>query len=326
VGAEELFGRDAIEPRGALEGLPVIRTIPEKEAATFIAKKGVATSRSTKGPLTPSMLEALDSFVLACSVRLARNQWKQHMTMLVHTSHLVAKHMEIKDAFDEYVLSLKLDRQDQSEKLKARLEQLWKGDIQTVTQQFKSANLPDFATVWRNAEKFIERLEVVMENHASEERLTYDRPDPFWGIVIGGNTLSRGLTLEGLTTSYFVRGSKGYDTLLQMGRWFGYRPDYVDLTRIYVTEDLESKFYHLATVEQEVRDEIRTMAANRERPIDVGLRIRTHPSMTVTSNLKMRTAQARSSNPGAAGFPWYFSMPSSKCVTACTFFFSSPAS
>ncbi|NJL23757.1 MAG: hypothetical protein HC902_00290 [Calothrix sp. SM1_5_4] len=87
---------------------------------------------------------------------------------------------------------------------------------------------------------------------------------------------------------------QGYDTLLQMGRWFGYRPDYVDLTRIYVSDDLQSKFYHLATVEQEVRDEIKTMAANRERPKDVGLRIRTHPSMTVTSNLKMRNAQSSS--------------------------------
>jgi hypothetical protein len=77
-----------------------------------------------------------------------------------------------------------------------------------------------------------------------------------------------------------------------MGRWFGYRPDYVDLTRIYVSDDLQSKFYHLATVEQEVRDEIKTMAANRERPRDVGLRIRTHPTMTVTSNIKMRSAQS----------------------------------
>jgi hypothetical protein len=130
-----------------------------------------------------------------------------------------------------------------------------------------------------------------MENHESEVRLTYDRQDPFWGIVVGGNTLSRGLTLEGLTTSYFIRNSKGYDTLLQMGRWFGYRPNYVDLTRIYVTEELQSKFYHLATVEEEIRDELKTMASNAERPIDVGLRIRTHPAMTVTSNLKMRQAR-----------------------------------
>jgi hypothetical protein len=290
VGTEELFGRDALEPRGALVGLPVIRTIPHDEAGTLAKRKGA----SKNDPTLPSMLEAFDAFIVGCSARLARGQWKQHMTMLMHTSQFVAQHQQLKDAFDIYVQTLKLDRKDGSEELKSRLEEIWKKDFLPVSSSktFNAALIPPFSTIWKNSEKFIERLEVIMENHESEERLSYDRPDPFWGLVIGGNTLSRGLTLEGLTTSYFVRGSKGYDTLLQMGRWFGYRPDYVDLTRIYVSEELQSKFYHLATVEQEVRDEIKTMAANRERPIDVGLRIRTHPGMTVTSNLKMRSAES----------------------------------
>lgn len=293
IGTEELFGRDAIEPQGPLEGLPVIRTIPDIEATRFKATTKKTDGTSESDPVTPSMSEAIDAYILGCSARLSRGQWNQHMTMLIHTSHLVSKHSALKDAIDEIILNCKIDRKDDSSELKERLLNLWNKDFLPVStsKRFKAAKVPDFETIWRNSEKFIERLEVVMENHASEERLTYDRPDPFWGIAIGGNTLSRGLTLEGLNTSYFVRGSKGYDTLLQMGRWFGYRPDYVDMTRIYVTEDLQSKFYHLATVEQEIRDEIRGMAANKERPIDVGLRIRTHPSMTVTSNLKMRNAQ-----------------------------------
>jgi len=293
VGAEELFGRDAIEPRGALDGLPVIRTIPDTEAARLTGKRN-AKGALESDPLLPSMIEAFDAFIVGCSARLARGQWKQHMTMLMHTSHLVAQHITLKDAFDDYVLNLKLARKEESPELMERLQALWEKDFLPVSSSkaFNAAVVPPFATIWKNSEKFIERLEVIMENHESEERLTYDRPDPFWGIVIGGNTLSRGLTLEGLTTSYFARGSKGYDTLLQMGRWFGYRPDYVDLTRIYVSDDLQSKFYHLATVEQEVRDEIKMMAANRERPGDVGLRIRTHPTMTVTSNIKMRSAQS----------------------------------
>ncbi len=285
VGAEELFGRDAIEPHGASEGLPVIRTIPPAEGAAL------SSTKSREDDIPPSLSEALDSFLVGASARLARDQWKQHMTMLIHTSHLVDRHRGLKAKLDEHVLSLKLDRKEASESLRTRLEKLWEKDFLSVSRGFKAADIPTFEKVWKNSERVIEKLEVIMENSASEERLTYNRPDPFWGIVVGGNTLSRGLTLEGLTTSYFVRGSKGYDTLLQMGRWFGYRPGYVDLTRIYVTEDLQSKFYHLATVEQEIRDEIRTMASNQERPIDVGLKIRTHPSMTVTSNLKMRTAQ-----------------------------------
>jgi hypothetical protein len=293
VGTEELFGRDAIEPRGALEGMPVIRTISDEDAAQYATRKK-GEQVEDENLLSPSMLEAFDAFVLGCCARLVRGQWKQHMTMLIHISHLVANHMTVKDAFDEYMIGMKLDRRDNSDDLKERLQSLWNQDFEKISAlpRFKAAAKVDFEAVWKNSEKFIERLEVIMENHESEERLTYQRPDPFWGVVIGGNTLSRGLTLEGLTTSYFVRGSKGYDTLLQMGRWFGYRPDYVDLTRIYVTAELQSKFFHLATVEQEIRDEIRVMAANQERPIDVGLNIRTHPSMTVTSNLKMRSAKA----------------------------------
>jgi len=290
VGTEELFGRDAIEPRGALAGLPVIRTIPDHEITVSSKKKN--GKKSAESPLTPSLLNALDSFIVGCSTRLSRDQWKQHMTMLIHTSHLISDHKNLKEAMDEYVLNLKLDREEDSDELKERLQEIWKKDFVEISKNFNAIDIPDFEVIWKNSAKFIERIEIVMENHASEERLTYNRPDPFWGIVIGGNTLSRGLTLEGLTTSYFNRGSKGYDTLLQMGRWFGYRPNYVDLTRIFVTDDLHSKFYHLATVEQEVRDEIKTMAANGERPIDVGLKIRTHPSMTVTSNIKMRNAQS----------------------------------
>ena len=290
VGAEELFGRDAIEPKGALEGIPVIRSVPIVDAAQYGGRKKGNTA--TGDTIAPSLAEAVDAFVVGCSARLSRNQWKQHMTMLIHTSQLIAEHMALRDAIEELVLSLKLDRREQSAELRERFKDLWERDFIPVCKGFKGADVPSFNTVWKNSEKLIEQLEVIMENSESEERLTYNRPDPFWGIVIGGNTLSRGLTLEGLTTSYFLRSSKGYDTLLQMGRWFGYRPNYVDLTRIYVTDELQSKFYLLATVEEEIRDEIKTMAANQERPIEVGLKIRTHPSMTVTSNLKMRNAQS----------------------------------
>lgn len=298
VGAEELFGRDAIEPKGTLVGIPVLRTISDEDADRHGSNKRITGSQLPV--ITDSMSEAIDAFVVGCSARLSRNQWGQHMTMLIHTSQLVAQHSELKSAVDNHILSMKLDRRDDLESLRIRFEDIWNRDFVKVSQRFKEAEVTSFDAVWRNTMKFIEKLEVIMENHASEERLTYDRQEPFWGIVVGGNTLSRGLTLEGLTTSYFLRSSKGYDTLLQMGRWFGYRPNYVDLTRIYVTQELQSKFYHLATVEEEIRDEIKTMAENGERPIDVGLKIRTHPAMTVTSNLKMRQAKSASLTYSAA--------------------------
>ena len=223
VGAEELFGRDAIEPKGALEGIPVLRTVSDHDAHPKTANR--KTKRNATDSITPSMGQAIDAFIVGCSARLERNQWNQHMTMLIHTSQLVAEHVALKGAVENLILNMKLDRRDDSEALKQRLNNLWEKDFVNVSKRFKASEIPPFEKIWKNSEKFIEKLEIIMENHESEERLTYDRPDPFWGIVIGGNTLSRGLTLEGLTTSYFLRNSKGYDTLLQMGRWFGYRPN-----------------------------------------------------------------------------------------------------
>jgi hypothetical protein len=124
----------------------------------------------------------------------------------------------------------------------------------------------------------------------SARRLSYNPADPAPVIAVGGNTLSRGLTLSGLVCSYFVRASNAYDTLLQMGRWFGYRPGYGDLVRIWMTEDLESWFYDLATVEEEIRQDIRRYEIEQYRPDELPVRIRTHPAMMITAAAKMREA------------------------------------
>ncbi len=110
-------------------------------------------------------------------------------------------------------------------------------------------------------------------------------------VVIGGNRLSRGLTLEGLTVSYFIRRANTYDTLMQMERWFGYREGYADLTRVYTTTWLEQWFRDLAMVEDEVRGDIARYQQEGLTPLDVGVRIRSHPAMLVTSPLKMGTGR-----------------------------------
>jgi hypothetical protein len=110
-------------------------------------------------------------------------------------------------------------------------------------------------------------------------------------IAIGGDKLARGLTLEGLCTSYFVRTTKMYDTLMQMGRWFGYRPGYIDLCRLYTTEELVEWFGHIADASEELREEFDTMAESGAIPRDYGLRVQSHPVLLVTSPLKMRTAK-----------------------------------
>ena len=107
-------------------------------------------------------------------------------------------------------------------------------------------------------------------------------------VAIGGNKLARGLTLDGLSVNYFLRCSKMYDTLMQMGRWFGYRPGYLDLCRLYTTKELSDWFAHIAVATEELRDEFDLMANSGGTPKDFGLRVLSHPTMMVTSAVKMR--------------------------------------
>ena len=101
-----------------------------------------------------------------------------------------------------------------------------------------------------------------MINGSAREALDYwDHPDGMSVIAIGGDKLSRGLTLEGLSVSYYLRTSRMYDTLLQMGRWFGYRPGYVDLCRLYTSEELRESYEHITMATEELRQEFDQMAA-----------------------------------------------------------------
>ncbi|MBK6648232.1 MAG: Z1 domain-containing protein [Betaproteobacteria bacterium] len=111
-------------------------------------------------------------------------------------------------------------------------------------------------------------------------------------IAVGGNSLARGLTLEGLCVSYFHRGTQMYDALLQMGRWFGYRPGYEDLFRIWITEESANWYSHVSEATDELRGEIRRMQVSRLKPIDFGLRVRAHPdSLLITARNKMRDSE-----------------------------------
>lgn len=289
-GPEELFGRDSVNGKISTDGMPVIRDVPDLEAQALrdAAKDGYQAG------LVPSLAAAIDSFLVGGTLRLCRGHWKHHITMLVHVSHLTSPQKDLKDAIDARISELRNQIEDNDKMLRTRIFSLLNSDFMKVSNSIIGPQVIDEDLFWKNLGKFIARFEIIMDNSNSEERLTFDPAlrdgEPLWGIVVGGNTLSRGLTLEGLTTSFFVRDSKAYDTLLQMGRWFGYRKGYADLTRIFVTNDLYDNFYHLATIEQEVRDEIKVMAANGEKPIDVALRIRRHPNMLITAGNKMRAA------------------------------------
>lgn len=110
-------------------------------------------------------------------------------------------------------------------------------------------------------------------------------------VFVGGDVLARGITLDGLIISYFPRASSAADTLLQMGRWFGYRPAYEDLTRVWMDEEVVDYFRYISEISADLRYSVTVMGEQDRRPDEFGLRIRRHPeAFRITAANKARHA------------------------------------
>ena len=133
----------------------------------------------------------------------------------------------------------------------------------------------------------VSSIEIRKINGEAGDVLDYEENENGLNVIaIGGDKLARGLTLSGISVSYFLRCSKMYDTLMQMGRWFGYRPRYLDLCRLFTTSDLSNWFAHIADASEELRGEFELMANSGSTPKEFGLKVRSHPTMMVTSAVK----------------------------------------
>src|SRR5699024_2006176 len=156
------------------------------------------------------------------------------------------------------------------------------------TSAIATQPMPEWAEVRAHLPLVLQRARVVVDNGYSEDRLDYSGESPEAVIAVGGGTLSRGLTLEGLVVSYFTRTSRTYDTLLQMGRWFGYRPGYEDLPRIWVQDSLAEEYRFLALVEEEIRDDMHHLERTGITPKQLGVRVRAHPGrLAIVARNKM---------------------------------------
>src|SRR5262249_23206980 len=135
------------------------------------------------------------------------------------------------------------------------------------------------------------RIQVeTMNGEAGDVRYYKEAKNGCYIIAIGGGKLSRGLTLEGLTVSYFLRPSPMYDTLMQMGRWFGYRPGYADACRLFITAELQDWYQYIACAMLELRKDLDYMSLIGATPQEFGLRVRQHPAeLEITAANKMRS-------------------------------------
>jgi hypothetical protein len=185
-----------------------------------------------------------------------------------------------------------------SQDLVAVLRSLWVSDFEPTSAQVRTLSIGSTlpVTEWHDVERELasaaDKIRVQVVNSEMRDAIDYEANNEqgLSIIAVGGDKLSRGLTLEGLTISYFLRASKMYDSLMQMGRWFGYRPGYVDLCRLYLTPDLQLWFRHVAKATEELRDRLDHMAMVGSTPESYGLRIQSHDILLVTAQNKMRHA------------------------------------
>jgi len=234
-------------------------------------------------------------------IRKIRGQGNKHHTMLINTSHLNDEQEVIRKKVEELINHwrevLHYSKEDQDAKpVRALLRERY-----NLMKKNMVGMKPSWKDVERlldsnNSDHYIDSLaEVASINYQTGQKLEYleKASEGLRIIAIGGNRLSRGLTLEGLTVSYFIRSSENYDTLLQMGRWFGYRPGYDDLVRVHMSGRLINWFEHLSGVETQIRADIARFDQGEEKrtPMDLAVRIMTHPIMQVSG--RIRTADTR---------------------------------
>ncbi|UWX97744.1 Z1 domain-containing protein [Arthrobacter zhaoxinii] len=293
-GAERLFGGSAVISEEDEALVDAIRYVPECDSEVLRPPADREEREGFKHEIPASLQDAVLWFVVATAIRRARGQAREHSSMLVHTTHYTAPHTVMKNSICKYLQELRKSvKSGDFDALKVAYEvEISRCD------NLASENIPIWEEVENHINTVITACRVVVDNGESRDRLDYDRRDEAGNLIVetviavGGGTLSRGLTLEGLVVSYFLRTSSTYDTLLQMGRWFGYRRGYEDLPRIWMPADLKLDFEFLAMVEIELRDEIARMAAMEMTPRELGIRIRSHPGrLAITSRNKLVHAE-----------------------------------
>jgi hypothetical protein len=279
-GAEELFGRMDDITENSVEGIDVIRYVSDEDLVSFEQSR-----------LPPVIEKAVLSFILSGAARKCRNTNDFPATMLIHVSSNIAPQLQLRDAVDEKFAELRdAWRYNRKSGIREQLRKLWEEDFLPVTKKQHPDKVTSFEKIESCIGPFFESVQIRTINSATGEVLDYEKEPTLKAIAIGGNKLSRGLTLEGLLISVFVRRAVQYDTLLQMGRWFGFRPGYEDLTRIYTTLEIAEWISDLAEVEHRLRNDIKIYEEQSLTPLDVGMRILVHPAMQVTASSKRRFA------------------------------------
>jgi len=284
VGASRIFGDEG--------DLACTRSIKDAEISF---PKGMKSEFPVK-TIPKSLVEAVHCFFIVNVIMDQRHGMPKHRSMLVNVSHFSKVQDQVRDILDDIVRSVQRDIRNYA--MLPPAEALKNGsllELKRIFEQEYPSSDKDWESIQRDLPNAV--LPVIVRSinqNAGPSSLDYSqyKQSGLRVIAVGGNSLSRGLTLEGLCVSYFYRNTQMYDALLQMGRWFGYRPGYEDLFRVWITDVSKNWYAHIAEATDELRAEIRGMQLSRLRPIDFGLKVRAHPeSLLITARNKMQHSE-----------------------------------
>jgi len=264
-----------------------------------------------------SLKTAIKCFIITCAIRRARGQSSGHNSMLIHISRFQIWQARIKElvenVFNFYRMGIEQNNSGIINELRQTFEEDtdWYRSYLTTTQQILNSELSEIDPgvkihTWDEVLSLLHpaaaKIQVKEIHGGARDVLDYQAYDKKYAnegdeaglsvIAIGGNKLSRGLTLEGLSVSYYLRASRMYDTLMQMGRWFGFRPGYVDLCRLFTSRELNEWYCHIALASMELRNEFNYMSEIAgSTPKQYALRVRTHPGvLQISATNKIRSA------------------------------------
>ncbi len=270
MGADTFFDTSALDDEEGVSRDALARTVPDDEAAVLAPAGRDLTSYDPH--VTQSLSDAIRWFLIATAIRRHRTGGAHHSSMLLHTSHRVDAHDRLRDAVDDFLKEIALHEDRQRD----AFETVFAAESDRAEELRDEGQMPAWDDLWPTIDDLISNVQVRVDNGTSTNRVSYPDDAPQTVIAIGGGTLSRGLTLEGLVVSYFLRTSNAYDTLLQMGRWFGFRTGYRDLARVWTASGMLDDYAHLALVERELREDISMMIDEHMTPSEMAIPVRAH--------------------------------------------------
>ncbi len=285
-----------------------IRLLPEEDS--YYAKNDwqrYFPVRQTKGityrevnDLPDSLKEAINLFVFNIYIRNERGYSDKHNSMLIHVSCLVDMHEVIKEQVAKYLTNLEDNIRNYAGVKGTQEYKKYINPLRNLFDTMQNKNwasspmfrVPDFDEMISELPRIVASISVGMSN-TKESSIIYSSEHQTNIIAIGGNSLARGFTIENLSVSYFLRNTKMCDTLLQMGRWFGYRRDYEDLCRIYTTEKYYENFHDAASATNSLVKCVKNMESAGKTPKEFLVTVSQHPAtrMILTARNKMYNAE-----------------------------------